>query len=240
MNFNNYLLASNPFFDAYLSADFLGKGIFLSLFATSVCSWILLLYKIWLTQQVQKNSNNFYSKFRPHKNNPLNFEAKGKGEMNPLLQLYQLLKKQTKDLLHKNRKFGESGAAYLGQADIEFIEAHLATKITTETKLLEKNLFILSTIVGLAPLLGLLGTVWGILVTFADLQTHAVGSTNQMMLSGLSLALTTTVLGLLNAIPALIAYNYLKNRIHDFATEMEKFANECLASVEMQYRKVES
>jgi biopolymer transport protein TolQ len=71
------------------------------------------------------------------------------------------------------------------------------------------------------------------------MQSQAVGSSHQMVLSGLSLALATTVLGLIDAIPALIGYNYLKNGIRDFNTEMEEFANEILASVEMQYRKVD-
>ena len=54
-----------------------------------------------------------------------------------------------------------------------------------------------------------------------------------------SLALATTVLGLVDAIPALIGYNYLKNSARDFQTEMEGFSNELLASVEMYYRKVD-
>jgi biopolymer transport protein TolQ len=91
----------------------------------------------------------------------------------------------------------------------------------------------------LAPFLGLLGTVWGILTTFSELQVQGSSSSHQMVLGGLSLALATTVFGLIDAIPALIGYNYLKNTIRDFQTEMEKFASELLASIEMQYRKVD-
>ena len=60
-----------------------------------------------------------------------------------------------------------------------------------------------------------------------------------MVIGGLSLALATTVLGLIDAIPALMGYNYLKNTIRDFQTDMEGFSTEILASVEMQYRKVD-
>ena len=87
--------------------------------------------------------------------------------------------------------------------------------------------------------MGLLGTVWGILTTFSELQS-ATGPTNQTVLSGLSLALATTVLGLIDAIPALIGYNYLKNSIRDFETDMEGFSTEILASVELQYRRVDA
>lgn len=91
----------------------------------------------------------------------------------------------------------------------------------------------------LGPFLGLLGTVWGILTTFGDLAAHAKESSHQNFLGGLSLALATTVLGLVAAIPALIGFNYLKNSARDFESDMEGFAHEILSSVEMQYRKPE-
>jgi biopolymer transport protein TolQ len=106
-------------------------------------------------------------------------------------------------------------------------------------KFLDKYVYALATVVALGPFLGLLGTVWGILTTFSDMQTQVGGNTSQMVLGGLSLALTTTVLGLIDAIPALIGYNYLKNDIRDFETEMHCFSNGILANVEMQYRKVD-
>lgn len=130
--------------------------------------------------------------------------------------------------------------SYLSQSDIAFVEAQLASTIAYEIKQLEKNLFVLSTIVSLGPFLGLLGTVWGILTTFSELQGATGGATNQMVIGGLSLALATTVLGLLDAIPALIGYNYLKNAIRDFETDMSGFSTEILASIELQYRKVET
>ena len=131
-------------------------------------------------------------------------------------------------------------ASSLSLSDIDFVASHLSTQVALEVKNLEKNLYILSTTVSLAPFLGLLGTVWGILTTFSELQTQSAGNTHQMVLSGSSLALATTVLGLIDAIPALIGYNYLKSTIRDFATDMEGFSNEILAAVELQYRKVEA
>ncbi len=61
-----------------------------------------------------------------------------------------------------------------------------------------------------------------------------------MVLGGSVLGACRSVLGLLDAIPALIGYNFLKNSIRDFATEMEGFSNEILAAVELQYRKVDT
>jgi len=153
---------------------------------------------------------------------------------------------KTIEILNKNRRFaqlnkgsGSETASYLSPSDIEFVESHLLSTVSSQTSNLEKNLYVLSTVVSLAPFLGLLGTVWGILTTFSELQSLSTGSTHQMVLGGLSLALATTVMGLLDAIPALIGYNYLKNGIKDFQTEMECFSNEILTSVELQYRKVD-
>lgn len=245
---NKYLFAVNPFFDAYQSSDFLGKAIFIGLLILSIASWVIILHKIWLTYLVRKNSNNFYSLFQLQKSNPLNFDNEllnRQQKPNPFFDLYNVLKRHTVDILNKNRRFGNSASStepthsYLSQSDIEFVDAHLMSMIAAQVKFLEKNIFILSTVVSLGPFLGLLGTVWGILTTFSELQSASGGSTNQMVLGGLSLALATTVLGLIDAIPALIGYNYLKNTINDFETDMEGFSTEILASVEMQYRKVD-
>lgn len=233
MNVKNFLLNGNPFFEAYIHSDFLGKLIFLGLLLLSVISWVILIHKVWLTWQARQYSNQITQSFRIQKLNPLNVTIEEKKGLNPFATLYQVLKKQTLDILNKNQ------TSYLSPTDIDYVQAHLSSTIAHQTKNLEKNLFILSTVVSLGPFLGLLGTVWGILTTFSELQTAAGGTTNQTVLSGLSLALATTVLGLLDAIPALIGYNYLKNSIRDFETDMEGFSTELLASVELQYRKVD-
>lgn len=248
---NRNFLAVNPFLDAYLQSDTLGRLIFISLIALSIVSWILIAYKGWITYQARKHSDLFYRAYESQRMNPLGVELDGASKSrhpNPFFDLYFVLKKYTLEILNKNRRFGQQqqGAAaadyahsYMSPTDIDFVGAHLATAVANQTKFLEKNLFILSTIVSLAPFLGLLGTVWGILATFSQLQAQSGGGGTGMVLGGISLALATTVLGLIDAIPALIGYNYLKNSVRDFQTEMEGFSNEILASVEIYYRKVD-
>lgn len=244
---NNIFFCSNPFFDAYTQSDFLGKLIFIALIFLSVCSWIVLVHKIWQTYLAKRAALHFYEAFQLQKVNPLALDCDSlnrKKNINPFLDLYLVMKKQTMEILNKNRHFGlthvegsQKGSAYLSVEDIDYIASHLMTSIAKQTKDLEKNLYILSTTVSLAPFLGLLGTVWGILTTFSEMQSNSGGG-HQMILGGLSLALATTVLGLMDAIPALIGYNYLKNSIRDFGTEMEGFSTDILSSVELQYRKV--
>lgn len=258
MYVNIIVLNGNPFFEAYSQSDILGKLIFLGLYALSICSWSVLLYKIWITYQAKKHASRFHEAFQLHKLSPLSLDCESinkRKTINPFLDLYQVLKKQCLEVLTKNRHFSklqqnESTAtgfgqptlpsSYLSLSDIDYIASHLSTQVTQQVKFLERHLYILSTTVSLAPFLGLLGTVWGILTTFSELQMQSVGSTHQMVLGGLSLALATTVLGLLDAIPALVGYNYLKNTIRDFGTEMEGFSNDILAAVELQYRKVDA
>lgn len=235
---NPLFLMSNPFIQAYIHSDFLGKLIFIGLILLSVITWIILIQKIWLTRRAKANARRFGETFLAKKANPLGIETTTDTEINPFSTLYRLLKKHTLDILNKNRGAGKD-QTYLSQADISFVEAHLNSSIASQVAALEKNLYILPTVVTLGPFLGLLGTVWGILTTFSELQTQSGGNTNQLVIGGLSLALATTVLGLLDAIPALIGYNYLKNSIRDFETEMEGFSTEILATVEMQYRKVD-
>lgn len=257
MYVNILMLNGNPFFEAYSQSDILGKLIFLSLYTLSICSWSILVYKMWVTYQAKKNAFRFYEAFQLQKLNPLSLDCENinkRKTINPFLDLYQVLKKQCLEVLAKNRHFSkvqqsEPAAANFGQApasaalslsDIDYVSSHLSTQVAQQVKYLERHLYILSMTVSLAPFLGLLGTVWGILTTFSELQIQGAGSTHQMVLGGLSLALATTVLGLLDAIPALIGYNYLKNTIRDFATEMEGFSNDILAAVELQYRKVDA
>lgn len=244
----NFFIASNPFYDAYIQSDFLGKLIFIGLMLLSVVSWVILIHKVWQTYDARRKAARFYEIFLLQKLNPLSLDcdSSGKKQMyNPFQELYAVLKKYTIEILNKNRRFSQKNAqnpsvSYLSPSDIEFIDAHLSMNVANQTKNLEKNLFILATVVSLAPFLGLLGTVWGILTTFSELQNQASGgSTHQMVLGGLSLALATTVLGLIDAIPALIGYNYLKNNIRDFEVDMEGFSTEILACVEMQYRQVD-
>lgn len=249
MIINIWVLGSNPFVDAYVHSDWLGKIIFLALLLLSIVTWVLLIYKIRVTSQAKSAARQFQLAFEEQRHAPLGLscpdEEHGAAATHPFLTLYMTLKRQTVEILNKNRQFsqvkkGSSAPSCLSPSDIDLVGSHLVSAISTQIKALESHLYLLSTIVSLGPFLGLLGTVWGILTTFSDMQTQSGGGgAHQMVLGGLSLALATTVLGLIDAIPALVGYNYLKNTIRDFEVDMESFSNQVLASVELQYRQVD-
>lgn len=242
-----YLLAANnPFFQAYSHSDLFGKSIFFALFILSVLSWTLLIFKISLTHKLKKSSKNFEKAFLQKKDQPLNIRFDSSSPSIPYQEIYKNVKQATLEVLNKNRFFiskedqeDSPQQIYLSDADIEMVWVHAQTSISSTNKSLEKYLFILPTIVSLGPFLGLLGTVWGILVTFSGLANNSFLNNNQVVISGLSMALATTVLGLLVAIPALVAHNYLKSVIKEFRKEMENFSHHLLTTIEMQYRRVD-
>ncbi|MBS0635018.1 MAG: MotA/TolQ/ExbB proton channel family protein [Verrucomicrobia bacterium] len=233
-----FLCEGNPFFDAYTDSDVLGKIIFVALLALSVVTWSVLIHKLWITKQVKKNSLQFRKTFSDSRHDPLslpNAIIKHSEYPNAFGIIYDVLKNKTLEIFDKNGK--NKNASQLYSADIALLEAHANSTIASLTKFLEKNLYILSTIVTLAPFLGLLGTVYGILTTFTELKSSTGGGSNQIILGGLSLALSTTVLGLIDAIPALLGYNYLKNLVYEFDADMDRFATDVLSTLEIHYRK---
>lgn len=251
MNIPTSLSSISAFITAYAGSDFLGKLIILGLISLSIICWIVLIQKIWMTRQIQAVSAAFYKAYQKEKENLLHLELttlpKPSSRLipHPYAEIFSALKTKTVEILNKNLYFSTqktdagTGAVYLSPIDLEIIESHVLTTLSSQTKRLEKNLFILSTIVTLAPFLGLLGTVWGILITFSELGRGGAAGSNMTVLGGLSTALVTTVMGLIIAIPALISYNYLKNNLKNYASDREEFLYQLLSEVELQYRKAD-
>ncbi len=237
-----WIMAASPLYEAFSQSDFFGKLIFIGLFVLSVLSWAVIVQKSRLLSRVQKEGVTFQKVFFSSQQHPLSLGIEGGHRLiTPFFSIYEVLKSQTLAILGKNQRYGrdtQENAAFLSPADIGLVEAHLTSCASSELHGLEKHLFLLSMTVSLAPFLGLLGTVWGILVTFSELQ-HGAGHANEAILGGLSMALGTTVIGLLVAIPALIGYSYLKTRLRQLAVEIQDFSGAMLAAVEIQYRKVD-
>ncbi len=101
---------------------------------------------------------------------------------------------------------------------------------------LEKPVTWLSVIADVAPLLGLLGTVVGMIKVFASIMEYGVGDAG-VLAGGISQALITTAAGLVVAIPALLLYRYLKSRLDDLSIEMEQQVMELVDSLEHSRHK---
>lgn len=103
------------------------------------------------------------------------------------------------------------------------------TRARHEVMQLERGLVILEIIVGIAPLTGLVGTLHGLITLFGNLGSVGV-SDNAALAKGISIALNTTLMGLIVAIPALIAWSYYNKRVETLAVEMEALCDEFLRS----------
>ena len=103
----------------------------------------------------------------------------------------------------------------------------LETRARHEVAHLERGLVVLEIIVGIAPLMGLVGTIYGLITLFGSMNTlGAVDSAK--FAQGISLALNATLLGLLIAIPALIAWSYYNKKVENLTVEMETLCDEFL------------
>jgi len=119
---------------------------------------------------------------------------------------------------------------------MENLEA-VQTKARHEIVRLETGLFILEIIVGIAPLLGLLGAVAGLVKVFAAFGANASATNPQLMAKGISEALSTTIVGLAIAIPSLIAYSYFSKKVETMASDMESLISELLAKCYHQLQR---
>lgn len=115
-------------------------------------------------------------------------------------------------------------------ADMNLLRASLDTAMVEEVERLNQRMVLLTLSVSGAPFLGLLGTVVGIMITFATIALQGDVNVNTIA-PGVAAAITTTVAGLIVAIPAMFAYNFLTLRIRSLTTAMELFQNELLGRI---------
>lgn len=124
---------------------------------------------------------------------------------------------------------------HLGWPKSENVEA-VQTRARHEIVRLESGLFVLEVIVGIAPLLGLLGAVSGLVKVFAAFGDSASQSDPHAIARGISEALSTTIVGLAIAIPSLIAYSYFSKKVETMAAEMESVVADLLAKAYVRKR----
>ena len=128
------------------------------------------------------------------------------------------------------------GLKHLNWPKSENIEA-VQTRARHEVVRLESGLFVLEVIVGIAPLLGLLGAVSGLVTVFANLGASATVTDPRGIAKGISEALSTTIVGLAIAIPSLIAHSYFSKKIETMAAEMESLIADLLAKCYFQKQR---
>jgi len=189
-----------------------------------IAAWVMVS-KSLLVGRADKDNQSFLKRFRDADSDLLKLVQAGAHPDSPLYRLYEAGVREL-----AKRKVGESGSAPLSGASIDAVKAAVDADYVRENHKLNSKMVLLTIAISGGPFLGLLGTVVGVMITFAAIA--AAGDVNVNAIApGIAAALLATVAGLGVAIPALFGYNYLAARIKNVSADMQIFVDEFITRV---------
>jgi len=212
-------------FKIIAEADPVVQLILLLLVFFSVFSWAIIFFKYRTVKSAAHQSNRFLEAFRRSKSLADVNEAAKRLRASPLAVIFLA---GNKELAYQSKSKGENG--WTGEKT-ESLHRALLKASNGEVARLEKMMFFLATTGSVSPFIGLLGTVWGIMISFVRIGAMRSASL-QVVAPGIAEALIATAVGLFAAVPAVIAYNYFLGRIKDVIADMEDFTLEFLSIAE--------
>ena len=210
--------------------DSIGIGITVLLLAVSVYSWSVILERVFFFRVMERGFWEFERVFR--KSQSLEDVAAGlKGippsSLSRIFSRGNTVLEEGLELLAvgSSRTRSESGLKTgMVEMQMDLLKESLAISADEEAALFERRLGVLGTIAAAGPFVGLLGTVWGIMVAF-----HSMGGAGtaefRVVAAGISSALLTTVAGLVAAIPALVSHNYFVHKSQRFGARIDDFSD---------------
>jgi biopolymer transport protein TolQ len=221
------------FFTSLGQSGFVGQVIVVGLLFVSVYSWAIIFYKNGSLGRALRRSADLREQFRADPDGTINHYAdRSRFDESPFASVLEAALQELALLV--GPRGPASGRGELSVVHVDGIERALDRTIAEEVIVLRKSLIVLATTAGVAPFVGLFGTVWGIMKAFAAMSVTGSASISSVA-PGVSAALTTTVAGLAVAIPALVGYNYLMNRVRTLTVGMENFASEIISTVERNF-----
>ena len=201
--------------------DIFTNIIMLGLILVSVYSWAVIIFKGRSLKTISRANVAFLDKFKRRKSFDDAF-----GNPHPDSPLFLIL---AEGLAEAQRLSGGQKLSFPLEV-LPNIQSAMDRAIGDQVESASRRLISLATIANITPLMGLLGTVWGIMVAFVDIKRF--GSTSiQVVAPGIAEALVTTIAGLVVAIPASIAFNSFNSRIRHMAGQMENLASEFLGDL---------
>lgn len=205
-----------------MGADIVVKMVLLILLAASVWSWAIIIDKSLLLKKLAKRMNEFEEVFWSGQMlDQLYSRIRHKAD-NPYAAVFvAAMDEWSKQQIHENK----SVASYLSISLKDRISQAMNISKNRELEELDKNLSFLSIVGSSATFVGVFGTVWGIMTSFKSIAA-AQNASLSVVAPGIAEALFATAIGLVAAIPAMIFYNLLSDKINRMDTKVEDFANE--------------
>ena len=201
----------------FLRADFVVKTVIILLIACSIYSWAVIIEKFRLFKKIQSSTEEFETKFWNSKSAETFYNNLPANVDDPMALVFKdamqnLLKKRSKSDLNSR------------------ITTLLETGIEKQISKISKGFTFLATVGSTAPFIGLFGTVWGIMNSF---QSIAISRNTSLAIvaPGIAEALFATALGLLAAIPAVVAYNKFNNDTIKYSQKLENFSRRFLTII---------
>jgi len=229
----NPLLASGALQFAFEKATLEGKITIGTLVIVSLFSWTVILTKVRQLWIARREARRFFAAYRAARD-PLELFRKNEVfEGAPAYSLY-LSGAEEFDYHLQHHAVAVGGGRRISAASFDSVKVALERTASAEALGLEKGMVVLSTAVAGGPFIGLLGTVWGVMETFSGV-ARANSASLTAMAPGVAGALIATVIGLLVAIPAMFAYNFMVTSIRAITQELDNFASEYATALEHGY-----
>ena len=203
----------------FIRADIIVKSVIIILIAASIYSWALIFDKYKLFKRIEKSTTSFEEKFWKSRSAESFYNSLTNRDKDPIANIFQ---SAMTELIRTKSK-----SSVVQQARVSRVIEIAADK---EIKSIEKNFTFLATVGSTAPFIGLFGTVWGIMNSF---QSIAISRNTSLAIvaPGIAEALFATALGLLAAIPAVVAYNKFNSDSKRYISKIDNFSKRFLSII---------
>ncbi len=222
---------TNPFLQSIRDSGPVGLGILVILFCASIVSWSMIIYKTSLFRKTRGKVDNFLRRFGGARKGGFKLTSSSLStEDDPAYAVYRQGCAELEVMTAGGKAPGE-----LPPAEWESLAGKMQRTADEQTRFLENGLIFLATAASTGPLLGILGTVYGVLITFQGMGRYGSASIDAVA-PGISEALITTVFGLIVAIPALVGYNLFQNSLKRLIFQLDQFIADFIDRARREYR----
>lgn len=232
---------ANIILDTFLISDAVGKIIVVVLVLASIVAWCIMLAKHLELRRVERSDHAFHRTF-DRQENPLEIYVRGPAHPDsPMARVYDkaclALKREFETQAHKQHRTLDRidlSQEKLSALQIDSIRKAAECEAANQILLIEDQMSWLGTVYTTAPMMGLFGTVWGVMAAFHGMGQH--GTANIAAVApGISSAMLTTVVGLLVAIPSAIGCNKLNEKIRFLGIQLENFPEEFATKLQQAF-----